>query len=311
MIAPVRVPLRDRTRGQWHSILTGLGIDARYLTRKNTACPLCRAGTDRFRFIDNNGDGTWICNQCGTGSGSDLAIKFTGLPFREVAPRIEELIGEAPTIHEHPRRNEANIRFGLRRLWAGSTPVHRGDHVDKWLRFRRIELDLFPSCLRTAARIPYYDDRFTHWPAMLALVAAPDGTASTIHRTYLTKEGFRAPVGKPRKVFSPPTKGSAVRLSPPAPMLGIAEGIESALSAAKLFGVPVWAGLCASGIQNFEPPDGTRELIVFADNDANGVGQRAAEAIAARLSDRISVSVRIPDRPDSDWNDDLVRGTSS
>jgi len=45
--------------------------------------------------------------------------------------------------------------------------------------------------------------------------------------------------------------------------------------------------------------------VIFADNDANGAGQRAAYALAARLSGRFEVDVKIPEKPDTDWNDVL------
>ena len=54
--------LRDRARGRWHGLLPSLGVDSRYLTGKHTGCPICREGSDRFRFDDKGGAGTWICS---------------------------------------------------------------------------------------------------------------------------------------------------------------------------------------------------------------------------------------------------------
>jgi hypothetical protein len=35
---------------------------------RHQACPVC-GGSDRFRFDDKEGRGTWFCNQCGAGDG--------------------------------------------------------------------------------------------------------------------------------------------------------------------------------------------------------------------------------------------------
>ena len=50
-------------------------------------------------------------------------------------------------------------------------------------------------------------------------------------------------------VPGPVPKGGAVRLFPPAEAMGIAEGIETALSAAQLSGLPVWAALNTVNIE--------------------------------------------------------------
>ncbi len=89
--------------------------------------------------------------------------------------------------------------------------------------------------------------------------------------------------------------------------MGIAEGIETALAAMKLFGIPTWSALSTYGVETFEPPSEVQRLIIFADNDVNGAGQRAAEALAGRLSSRIAVEIKIPERPGTDWNDILRR----
>jgi putative DNA primase/helicase len=142
---------------------------------------------------------------------------------------------------------------------------------------------------------------------MLAKVSDPTGKSVMIHRTFLTADGRKAPVDKVRMFCAgtvPP--GSAVRLTAAAPTMGIAEGIETAFAASRLFSMPVWAALCDRGVETFEPPPGTERLVVFGDHDANGAGQRAAYALAARLSTKLKVDVSIPDQADTDWNDVLL-----
>ena len=90
-------------------------------------------------------------------------------------------------------------------------------------------------------------------------------------------------------------------------MTGIAEGIETAIAAMKLFKVPTWSVLSTYGIETFEPPAGRQRLIVFADHDANGAGQKAAHLLAARLAGQIPIEIRFPDTTGDDWNDVLRR----
>src|SRR5262249_46755064 len=120
-------------------------------------------------------------------------------------------------------------------------------------------------------------------------------------------DGAKAPVDKAR-MFCAGTvpSGGAVRLTMPGPVLGIAEGIETALAAMKMFSVPTWAALNDGGVERFEPPAETERLIIFGDNDQSGAGQRAAYALAARMAGRIEVEVKIPDPTGTDWNDVLI-----
>jgi putative DNA primase/helicase len=94
-------------------------------------------------------------------------------------------------------------------------------------------------------------------------------------------------------------------LAPPGPVLGVAEGIETALAAQQLFGFPAWAYLTAGRLKTFQPPVGTKQLIVRADHDIDGTGQRAAYALASSLTPRLTVDVRIHDNADTDWVDVL------
>jgi putative DNA primase/helicase len=303
-MAMIRTPIRERTRGRWLSILPVLGISSEFLTGKNGPCPMC-GGKDRWRFLNTNGDGTWICNNCGSDAGTGLVMKFLGLPFREAALRIEEVLSEVQPVLARPT-GPSRMRSAPDSIWNCAGPVRRGDPVDLWLRSRGVGLDLYPRTLRTTR---LYNSGGWH-PAMVALVEGPDGR-TTIHRTFLTRDGRKASVPKPRMLAPGPfPHGGAVRLMPAGSILGVAEGIESGLAAAVRFRVPTWSAICAGMLERFEPPFGIEKLIIFGDNDPNGVGQRAAYTLAARLAGRqLVVAVRIPDAF-KDWNDALLAGVS-
>jgi putative DNA primase/helicase len=263
---------------------------------------LC-GGKDRWRFTDIDGKGTFYCNNCKGGNGIGLVMKFTGLPFQEAALRIERVIGEAPANPPRPERSEQQKRDALNALWRSSRPVYPDDPVDRWLNGRGVGMPAYPRCLRFGPRIRYSGPPASHHPAMLAMVTDASGKPATIHKTYITAGGTKAAVEKVRMFCAGSIPaGGAVRLTSPEPILGIAEGIETALAAMKMFGIPTWSALNAGGVEKFEPPVETERLIIFGDNDQNGVGQRAAYALAARLSGRIEIEVRIPEKSDTDWN---------
>jgi putative DNA primase/helicase len=98
--------------------------------------------------------------------------------------------------------------------------------------------------------------------------------------------------------------GGAVQLAPPCDgELGLAEGIESALSASQLTGVPCWATLGAQRLDAINLPSGIRRVHLFPDND--NAGRTAAERAKLRYSNQL-LPVRTWWPPDGqDWNDVL------
>jgi putative DNA primase/helicase len=126
-----------------------------------------------------------------------------------------------------------------------------------------------------------------------------------IHRTALADDGTgkrEMPPGLPSKMIMGRAKGGAVMLQPLSPRLGIAEGIETALSAQRIFEMPVWATLSAAGVQNFPLIPGLKLLTIFADHDEPGLD--AAIKCAKRYSRAgIQVDVRYPTVSGQDWND--------
>src|SRR5207248_8960641 len=137
------------------------------------------------------------------------------------------------------------------------------------LNFRHDDLRLFRRKLSgNLAAAPclhrIYYDAGLHFPAMLAKVISPDDQAVNLHQTFLTPDGEKAAVERPRKMMPGTVPlGSAVRLMPAGSVLGVGEGIETVLAAARLFRVPVWSTLNAANLEAFREPAGVEELIVF------------------------------------------------
>lgn len=302
-----RLDVRTIARGRWRGILLALGLDDRTLSGKHGPCPMC-GGRDRFRFDDREGRGTYFCSGCGAGDGVRLVMGITGLSFREAARRIELLAGTVQPSATRLERSDDDRLAALRRVYRESAPIMERDETVRYLRGRGLRLDELPQSLRTHPSLGYHDGgaRVGTFPAMLAIVTDPTGKPISMHRTYL-QEGKKAPVAEPRKMMQGcgPLPGAAIRLTPVSRMLGIAEGIETALAARELFDVPVWSCISASGIVSFETPPEVQELIVFADHDLNFAGQKAAYEAAHRLKLRgIDVEVRTPPEP-GDWLDHL------
>lgn len=304
----------DRAVGQWRGILAAVGLPARSLANKHGPCPMC-GGKDRFRFDDKNGRGTWICSQCGAGDGVSLVMQFLGLPFKDAVQRIDAHIGEAVSYTPKglPAANDDTKRREIQALWERSQAITADDHAGRYLR-DRCGLNAFPSTLRYVPDERYVEakQRPSFHPAMLAKVdpsdeAAAAGERAAIHRTYLSPMGGKADVAAPRKMLGTMPTGAAVRLAPVGEVLGIAEGIETALSASALFNVPCWAALTAGLLETWWPPAGVSTVFVFGDNDASFTGQAAAYKLAQRLTARkIEAVVEIAPVVGQDWNDVLI-----
>jgi phage/plasmid primase-like uncharacterized protein len=114
--------------------------------------------------------------------------------------------------------------------------------------------------------------------AMLAPIIDIDGEQTGTHLTYLQRDGS----GKaelPRE-FQRETRGlvrgGAIRLFPfdlGAELL-IAEGVETALSASEIFSLPAWSAVYAGGLRTVNLPPEVRRIVIAADNDRSGCGQR-------------------------------------
>lgn len=293
--------IHEAARGRWRGILFQIGLDQKTLSGKHCPCPMC-GGVDRFRFDDKAGRGTFFCNSCGAGSGMDLVMRVRGVDFAEAVKIVRDLVGLSAPAPIKAGMSQDEQRAYRRGIWSASQPVRAGDQVDTYLRGRGAHLAQYPRALRMHPNCRYAEGR--HFPAMVAAIQDQYGAGVSLHRTFLL-DGGKAPVDSPRMVTPgdlPP--GSCVRLSEPCPALGIAEGIETALAATRLFKRPVWAALNTSLLEQWVPPDGVSDVVVYGDNDASFAGQASAYRLAQRLARAgLAVKVRIPPQAGTDWAD--------
>ena len=140
----------------------------------------------------------------------------------------------------------------------GSSPA-AGRWPDRWLNdtCSREACGIPPvltCCSTTISATSKPDAAGPAWSLVCAMPPANRRVASTAP-TCWTTDPAKAPPGK--KMLGP-VAGGSVRLSAIGEdgHLGIAEGIETALAAQAIFGIPTWAALSADGMRQWQWPQG-------------------------------------------------------
>jgi putative DNA primase/helicase len=224
----------------------------------------------------------------------------------------------APRIVSTPRCNDDAMRTAhALDIWCGAR--NGADTIARaYLASRGIVLDRWPPSLRFNPRCPRPKDDAGSFvsplPAMVALVEHVARGPVAVHCTYLKTDGNgKADIRNPKAIFGP-VAGGAVRfgLARAGEWLAIAEGIETTLSVALSCSLSAWAGLSANGIKNLMLPSKATHVVVCADHDASGIGERAAHDAAARwIAEGRRVRIAMPAEPDTDMADLLISSTAA
>ncbi|WP_052465114.1 DUF7146 domain-containing protein [Geoalkalibacter subterraneus] len=316
--------VRREARGRWESILSSLasGFDpALQRVGKHVDCPMpSHGGKNDFRFFKDVAEtGGAICS-CGKwGDGFALLMAKNGWSFpdalqevgsylgltdqkereerakRRNDPREQERLAKERAEKEAKRKkDDQTLRRGLNEVWSNSVAIDhpQAEPARLYLARRGLKVRNLPQTLRCHPYLPYYEEgeKIGVFPALVAMVQAPDGAPVTLHRIYLTDEGFKAPVPSPKKLMAYPSdrtlRGAAIRLGPLTKerTLGVAEGIETALAVQQGSDeMPVWATISASILENFEPPSEVVLLCIWADKDRSEAGQKAAKELKKKV----------------------------
>jgi hypothetical protein len=296
---------------------------------RHHACPV-HGGRDGFRlFRDADVSGGGICNSCGAKpDGFALLMWLRNWRFPVALAAVAQVLGGGtnfkPLSARPPVRNndlnrqgkDQRIKALLRYTWTAASPwdAHESAPLRTYIRHRGLAPEALGRQLplRFHPSLPYLEDGVClgRYPAMLTLMSDTEGRPATIHRTFLTADGRKAPVSSPKKLMPHASDrtlvGGAVRLGSPSSVLGIAEGIETALAVHQATGMTVWSALSCTLLERFVPPDGTERIVIWADRDENGAGQRSAEVLQKKLEAKgIQASILLPPGSGTDWLDVL------
>ncbi len=275
--------------------------------RQSGSCVIMLAGEhagDWHDFDGAQGGGPFSTLEHGTGLSGRML-------FAEAAARVG-WTGEAPARQEPPpaRKPERDMTHEIGFVREHAVPI-AGTPADHYLQGRGLtvppdaDLLFHPDLTNFETKTGYL--------AMIGLVRDVAGEVIALHRTYLQQDGDtvrKANVPKPRMMMGKVGSG-AVRLAPIGAhgVLGLCEGIETGLAVmAACPGLPVWATLSTSGLEQVQLPPEARRIIILADHDTSGAGMRAADALAGRLRrNGVVTAITMPPQQGDDFNDMLGR----
>ena len=205
-----------------------------------------------------------------------------------------------------PKSGTAEKQNGLRiarakELWADCQRAG-GTLAESYLRSRGITLPV-PESVRFHPAAWNSETRRA-LPALVAGIHGGDGQVTAVHRTYLTPDGQGKAKLKIPKMALGHFGGGAIRLATAQPKLGLAEGIETGLSAMQLFGVPVWVA-AGTRYHRVALPPTVREVVIFPDNGPPG-HDAAKRAVKFFTQQGRRVRVQYPPGQFGDWNDALI-----
>lgn len=330
----------DFSKVDWPKKLAAVGIDSRCLTKKAGPCPLCydgKHGAHRFRFDNKGGLGTWFCQQCGAGNGYTLILRYTGKSSGEVLELLDDGTSSKNDVGAPIKRfsfedadfspeQVAKNRKQLHLVSSRCKPLNGKDPVSLYLadRVPGSDISKLSQDIMFHPGLKFFAEeeggKFVSRGVFPAMVArAVDGSAKpiTLHRTYLTTKGTKAPFEDVKKQMKGIRKldGAAIRVVdvPESRILGLAEGIETgwAVATGYRYRINVWSMLNCVNLSLADIPEGRfDEIIIFADHDRIDTrhgyrpGEHYANLLRAQLEARgFNVTVKLPPEEGQDFAD--------
>ncbi|QXW20149.1 toprim domain-containing protein (plasmid) [Comamonas aquatica] len=280
----------------WMGFYQSIGVQPEALTGKHSQCPICNS-EGSFRTAIRQKPGVWVCSHCTSSSYSsplEFVRRFCQLStYKEAAAEIIRRAGcyVEPVRKEY--RQPAPVQFDQsnfekevrKRNWIWerlAVEVSENDPVWKYLNFRIPGIESIPKSIRYLPNAEYWDfDEHRRpfllgvFPAMLVRGFDAKGNCVQLHTTYLTQDGRKADVQNPKKTRTAIAGATSFcfRLSPidESGVLGLTEGIETALACEHKFKHAVWPCHSNTVLANFEIPeslfDSISKIVIYADND--------------------------------------------
>ncbi|MHC3776810.1 primase-helicase zinc-binding domain-containing protein [Enterobacter hormaechei] len=284
--------------GHWPRILPALGV--KVIKNRHQACPVC-GGSDRFRFDDKEGRGTWFCNQCGAGDGLKLVEKVFGLNASEAAGKVNAVTGNLPPVApeviaaaeaetEADRKAAAALAV---RLMEKTRPASGNAYLTR---------KCFPDRECPVLTVTHKTGGVT-FRAGDVVVPLYDDTGALVNLQLISSDGLK------RTLKGGAVKGACHTIEgkkQAGKRLWIAEGYATALTVHHLTGETVMVALSsvnllslASLVRQKHP---ACQIVLAADRDLNGDGQNKAAAAAGACEGVVALPPVF-----GDWNDAFMQ----
>jgi hypothetical protein len=237
-----------------------------------------------------------------------LIVKcWAGCDPREVLAELRQrslLVGDIAEYRPPPAptvRTDRNVEIA-RWIWDEARDA-RDTPAEGYLADRDITT-VAPASLRYAPSLWRRDG--PAGPGMVARIDGPGGEFWGVHRTWICRDAAGVWRRCDRSMLGRAT-GGAVRLAPAGESLAVGEGVETTLAAMVGTGIPGWAALSANGIERLILPPLVRHVVILADHDVSGAGERASRSAGQRwLAEGRRVRIALPPEPGTDMADVLA-----
>lgn len=295
-----------KANGQWQKILSNLGAEVPLNT--HTACPAC-GGKDRFRF-DNKGDnGTFICNQCGSGDGLDLVQRVLGGSVTEAAYEVAGMIGIDTRSDNPPAYRSHEVKAQQDALKAQQAENLANEQIEKHKRFTERYSRTIANAKRGESeylKAKGFDSTTVTLLADGSLIIPLIDTDGTITAAQTIK-----PNGEKRLLLDSTKNGSYCPINEPVNVstVIIAEGLATAMTcqliqpeAHTVAAIDAGNLIHVAKVMRTKYPES--QIIIAGDNDIkpdqSNTGKLAAEK-AAKAVNGITVLPSTDDK--ADWDD--------
>jgi phage/plasmid primase-like uncharacterized protein len=271
-------------------------------------CPTC-GGHDRFAVSPSKQ--LWNCRGCSLGGDAiDLVRHVDGCSYGEAVRALERerISKRVASVARSVDDDGWSLDFA-EQIWGQTTELM--PQATAYFERRGITIDDVPdhgglrwhsSCPWEGGTKPCVVGRYT-----TAVDNKPRGI-------------WRRPIDGDKPKALGPTAGCVIRLWPDNAVetaLVLGEGVETTLAASTRIEhrgamlQPAWAAGSAANMQSFPVLPGVDCLTLLADNDTNGVGQRAAQECAQQwLAAGKDLELLIPNKAGVDFNDVTIERVS-
>lgn len=323
--------------GHWLAILRDLAPALHTAIDKvgdHVPCPLGTGDKDGFRlFKDADLTGGGVSNSCGIFSdGFNLLMWVNDWKFPETHDAVFEWLNgvETKSVKTECKPNKKDItsnaanaqkrRVLLNKLWSESHRLERveADIAMSYLAKRRcfpLPWSIPDLAFHESLQYRMKGEKSRLFPGLVAVVRDSAGHGVSLHRTFLSLDGNKAPVDKPKRLMPVPDdatlSGGAIRLQPAdwrGEVIGVAEGIETALAVSCATHMVCWSTMSSTLLANFLPPQWVKKVVIWADRDREKIiikngeptdvgsaGQRAAYKLQEKLWRKgVEAEIRLP-----------------